>query len=210
MPVCIVAATPLELEPLIPFITDRQFHILITGVGAVSATYHLAQTLQQHKPSLVLQAGIAGSFDENIPLGQAVAVEKDRFADIGVMENAQWNDAFDMKLADPNDPPFSSGWLVNPFEQLLTCGLPRVNAITISEVTTHPQKITLLRNKYQPAIESMEGAALHYVCLLQGIPFLQLRTISNYVGERDKSRWQIKTAINNLADSIRSITKNIQ
>ena len=44
----------------------------------------------------------------------------------------------------------------------------------------------------------MEGAAFHYVCLQENIPFVQLRAISNFVGERDKSKWLMKEAIENL------------
>ena len=44
----------------------------------------------------------------------------------------------------------------------------------------------------------MEGAALHYVCLQQSVPFLQIRSISNEVGERDKSKWRMKEAVENL------------
>ncbi len=44
----------------------------------------------------------------------------------------------------------------------------------------------------------MEGAALHYVCLQEQIPFVQIRSVSNYVGERDKTKWKMKEAIENL------------
>jgi futalosine hydrolase len=44
----------------------------------------------------------------------------------------------------------------------------------------------------------MEGAAFHFVCLQQKIPFIQIRSISNSVGERDKTKWVIKDAVNNL------------
>lgn len=59
-----------------------------------------------------------------------------------------------------------------------------------------------LIKKYDPTIESMEGAALHYVCREFNIPFIQLRAISNYVGERDKSNWKIQEAIENLNQTI--------
>ncbi|MFZ1371603.1 MAG: futalosine hydrolase, partial [Ferruginibacter sp.] len=52
--------------------------------------------------------------------------------------------------------------------------------------------------QFKPGIETMEGAALHYVCLQENIPFLQIRSISNYVGERDKIKWKLKEAIENL------------
>ena len=48
----------------------------------------------------------------------------------------------------------------------------------------------------------MEGAALHYVCLQEKVPFIQLRAISNYVGERDKSKWKMQEAITNLHNEL--------
>ena len=48
----------------------------------------------------------------------------------------------------------------------------------------------------------MEGAALHYICLQEEIPFVQIRTVSNYVGERDKTKWKIKEAFENLNDEL--------
>ena len=48
----------------------------------------------------------------------------------------------------------------------------------------------------------MEGAALHYVCLMEKIPFLQIRAVSNVIGERDKSRWKLKEAMKSLNESL--------
>ena len=48
----------------------------------------------------------------------------------------------------------------------------------------------------------MEGAALHYVCREMNIPFLQIRAASNYIGERDKEKWQMKEAIGCLNETI--------
>jgi futalosine hydrolase len=44
----------------------------------------------------------------------------------------------------------------------------------------------------------MEGAALHYVCLMENIPFLQIRSISNYAGQRNKAKWNFNDSIQNL------------
>jgi futalosine hydrolase len=51
----------------------------------------------------------------------------------------------------------------------------------------------------------MEGAAMHYVCIQEKIPFLQVRSISNEVGIRDKSKWAIREAIVNLNEEIKKI-----
>ena len=55
-----------------------------------------------------------------------------------------------------------------------------------------------MMRKYNVMVESMEGAAFHYVCLQEYIPFVQLRAVSNFVGERDKTKWQMREAIENL------------
>ena len=47
-------------------------------------------------------------------------------------------------------------------------------------------------------VESMEGAAFFYACLQQQIPFLEVRSISNYVEKRDRSKWDISGAVNAL------------
>lgn len=51
----------------------------------------------------------------------------------------------------------------------------------------------------------MEGAALHYVCLIEKIPFMQIRSLSNFVGERDKSKWRMKEAITNLNKELETL-----
>jgi futalosine hydrolase len=54
----------------------------------------------------------------------------------------------------------------------------------------------------------MEGAGLHYTCRMLQIPFLQLRGISNLVGERNKENWKISLAIEQVNQSlIRLLTR---
>jgi len=68
----------------------------------------------------------------------------------------------------------------------------------VNRITTGDQLIQQILKKYEPGIESMEGAALHYTCREFNTPFIQIRAISNYIGERDKSHWKLKEAIDLL------------
>ncbi|MGB8193386.1 MAG: futalosine hydrolase [Chitinophagaceae bacterium] len=207
MSICIISATSLELQNFQPNGTD----ILITGLGATATTYHLTHYLRHKKPSLIIQAGIGGSFNQDLHQGSAVIISADRFADLGVQENNQWKDIFDLQLADPRASPFSDGWLLNPHQDLLnSLSMQQVNAITINEITTLPVRIQQLKEKYNPSVESMEGAAFHYVCLQEQIPFLQLRTISNYIGERNKEKWALKQAIQNLVEHLQIIIRQVK
>lgn len=213
----IIAATAAEIQPSIDFLEKKNFiiqpheaQVLITGVGAVATTYLLTCNINNRRPDIIIQAGIAGSFREDAP-GKAVAVAQDAFGDIGVWENDQFKNIFDLKLASDNEAPFSNRSLVNPHQKLmLLCGLEQVKAITVNEILTDIKKIEWYKQNLSPVVESMEGAAFHYVCLQENIPFLQLRAVSNYIGERDKKKWNLPQAIGKLNEKLILLVTELQ
>jgi futalosine hydrolase len=83
--------------------------------------------------------------------------------------------------------------------------VPQVNAITVNRITTNPEDITLYKNQYNLDIESMEGAALHYIGLSTGIPFIQIRGISNLAGERNKDFWLIAEAMEAAVNACKNL-----
>ena len=147
---------------------------------------------------LVIQAGIAGCFDTSMPLGKTVLVKQDCFADLGIEEKENYIPVFRTALADANGFPFEQGWLINPDENLKYASLPKLKAITVNKVSDSLLQRQQFISSFNADVESMEGAALHYVCLQEKIPFMQIRSVSNYVGERDKTKWKMKEAIENL------------
>jgi futalosine hydrolase len=44
----------------------------------------------------------------------------------------------------------------------------------------------------------MEGAAFAYACALSGLPYAQVRAISNVVERRNRGAWKLDLAIDNL------------
>lgn len=205
----LVAATVKEILPFINHyrsgdnVIKADIDLLITGIGLTAATYHITRQLSLKKTDLVIQAGIAGCFKKNIPLGSLVAVKQDCIADESVVESKELKTLFDLKLAAPNSFPYTNKWLVNPGSDLFKQNNYKpVKSVSVNQVTTDKKMIAYYIDKFNPSIESMEGAALHYVCLSEKIPFLQLRTVSNYIGERDKSKWNFKDAIANLNNEL--------
>ena len=55
----------------------------------------------------------------------------------------------------------------------------------------------------------MEGAAFFYACLAEGVPFIEIRSVSNYVAERDKSQWNVPLAIQNLDKTLDHLLKDL-
>lgn len=205
MKILLVSATSLEIESikqdlLAPF-RGTEVDLLISGVGSVHTCFNLLKRLGKDKPDLVIGAGVGGFFSIQQPLGQVFKIRSEVFADLGVQESKGWADIFDLGLQDGNTFPYQKGRLVNP-DQWPEVDLPVADGCTVNEITTNPGKIDQIIKNYGAQIESMEGAALHYVCLQEKVPFLHLRAVSNTVGERDKQRWKMQEAIRNLGVAV--------
>ena len=196
MQILLIAATVQEIEPFTT--STNKVDVLITGLGVPLTMYHLQKRIQQVDYDCIIQAGIAGGFTNDIELGKVVLVQQDCFADLGIEEKGIYNPIFNTGFADKNEFPFTDGWLVNLNDALLKSSLPKVKALTVNKVSDNELQKQQYISTFNAVIESMEGAALHYVCLQEKIPFLQLRSISNHVGERDKTKWKMKEAIENM------------
>lgn len=217
MNITLVAATRMEIAPTLHYLSERIYlrkhqHIdtLITGVGVVNATYQLTRAFTKRPPNIAIQAGIAGSFHPIYAPGMVVTVKEDLMGDQGVLESGNWKDLFDMGFMTGNEAPWLNRKLPNPHADLLRrTSLESVRGITVNQVSTNCDMITQLRDKYMPVVESMEGAAFHYVCLMEKIPFLQLRGISNQVGERDKGKWKIESTVDALNQQLIRLINHI-
>lgn len=196
MQILLIAATASEIEPFTA--AKKQVDILITGIGVPAAIYHLQKRIHQIDYDFIIQAGIAGSFSNEIELGRVVLVKQDCFADLGTEEKGNYTPIFNTAFADKDESPFTNGWLMNTDDNLKYLDLPKVKAITVNKVSDSELQKQQFVQTFNADIETMEGAALHYVCLQEQIPFLQIRSISNHVGERDKTKWKMKEAIENL------------
>jgi len=204
MRILLVSATQLEIQE---YLVQAQPHhdVLITGVGIAVATFELTHQLNHHHYDAVVQAGVAGAFSgSGFEAGDVVAVERDALGDTGVYEKGEFKSLHQAGLSLEKD------WMVNHTELLKRCNLPTARAITVSTITDDAGYIAALQQRWQPQIESMEGAALHMICLRRQIPFVQIRAISNMVGERNKDNWRLGTAISNLNEYLRSFISLVQ
>jgi futalosine hydrolase len=216
MHILLVSATEFEIQPFFSLLENEKYQlngntidVLITGVGQVMAAYSLTTNLLSKTPHLVIQAGIAGCFGDSLILGETVLVKQDTFGDVGMEEKENFTTLFDAGFAGKNDFPFIDGWLINTHTVLNQSLLKNVKAVTVNKVSDSLVQKNQLLNNFEPEIESMEGAAFHYVCLQRKIPFIQIRSVSSAVGERDKSKWQIKDAIINLNRELEKLVKQL-
>ena len=203
----IIASTLREIEPFIKSYRKDTgtrenrigIDVLITGVGLTATTYSLTRQVSLKRPDIVIQAGIAGSFDKEIKPGTVCAVGADRIGDEIVIDRNKLFTVFDLGLRKKDQQPYRNEWLKNPHKEILKLSaLPAVRSISVNEINTDRKMIRLLKKEYGASLESMEGAALHLVCLSENIPFLQVRAVSNQVGERRKEKWKFGKSITEL------------
>lgn len=201
----VVAATPIEIRPFLATLQEtdgtlsgKEVDVLISGIGLTATTYSLTRQFRIRRPDLVIQAGVGGCFDTGIPLGTVMAIRQEAIADQSVIELNRLRTLFDLALVPGDQPPYRNGWLVNRSAVLKKTRLKKVRGISVNEITTSRKKTAFYKEHFQPVVESMEGAALHYVCLMENIPFIQLRATSNYIAERNKKNWNMKDSVINL------------
>jgi len=232
MKILLAAATPFEIAPVVEYLKEKADkieqghyhfpHIIISpfvhGVGAGIAAAQLSRMLALGKHKLLIQAGVAGAYDRNLQLGDVVQVIKDTFIDLGVEENDLnltagqdgFTSAFELGLIPPDEYPFEKGWI--PIEKgPLPEFLPKVTGGTVNCVHGTAESIKNTLKKYpELQIETMEGAAGAYTAKIFQIPFLQIRSISNYVEPRNRAGWKIELAIEKLNEVLKEMVRALE
>ena len=201
MKILVVAATRAELGGLctafnLPdgnFLQTTAFDLLITGVGMTATAFALGQHLSKSY-ELVLNLGIAGGYHKALSLGTIVNVVTDEFSELGAEDKDDFLSISELGFGE------SKYHALQTIESDAIAVLPAVKGITVNKVHGNIDSINKVISRLQPDTESMEGAAVFYCCKQLDIPCLQIRSLSNYVEQRNREAWKIGLAIKNLND----------
>jgi futalosine hydrolase len=171
--------------------------IFITSVGMVATAAWTSRLLTQTPYSLALNFGLCGTFDRSLALGSVVHVAGDRFAELGAEDDDRFISIQQMYLLGLDEFPFTGGQLVNaePPANPALRSLRSVSGITVNTVHGNTESIAAVVERFAPQVESMEGAAFMYACLIHRVPFAQVRAVSNIVEKRNRSAWRLDEAI---------------
>jgi futalosine hydrolase len=183
----------------------RKYIVVVTGVGPVAAAFSLGRILGQNAGGLsgVVNCGIAGSFDLIVaPLGDLVVATAETFPEYGLRTEADTDaraiafpqltvsglPVFDHLPLDPEATATALG-LSLPREAV------RGTCVTVAGVSATPARAKALTDKYKVVAESMEGFAIALAAAAAGLPFLEIRAISNRVGSRPPTDWDLPGAL---------------
>jgi futalosine hydrolase len=222
MRILVVAATDREIAPLVARLRDtsdvsqrvrrytyaaHDVEVLITGVGMVATAAWCSHVMALTRYDLALNFGICGSFDRALEPGTVVHVRSDRIAELGAEDDEAFITVQELALLGEHEFPFTCGQLVNPAppDNATLRGLPAVDGITVNTVHGNRRSIADVERRFTPRVESMEGAAFMYACMIQGLVHAQVRAVSNLVEKRNREAWKIADAIRSLGHTALSI-----
>jgi futalosine hydrolase len=226
MNILIVSATFLEVEPLLTHFkfveqsnqklrkytyNNHQVDVLIPGVGMTCTAYWMGKALNTRLYDCAINLGLAGSFNNDIKIGEVVNIVSDRISELGAQDGEKFLSLIDMDLIEDEDFTLVTGEMVNsiPLENKTINQLRKVKAISVNTTHGEENEIEKVVKLFNPDVESMEGAAFYYACLLEGITCAQIRAISNKVEPRNKDNWDIKLAVKNLTETSLQLLKDL-
>lgn len=180
----------------------HKLDVLLTGVGMVATAVWATRALAIGGYDLALNLGVCGSFNPAFTPGTAVHVTSEQLPELGAEDGEAFLPLQDLGLLDPDAFPYTGGRLVNDAPPALPglAELPTGAGITVNTVHGSDATITAVMGRCAPDVESMEGAAFMYACLVAGVPFAQVRAVSNRVERRNREAWDLAGAVQRLGD----------
>ncbi|MFE9202746.1 futalosine hydrolase [Micromonospora sp. NPDC007230] len=199
----VVTAVPAEAEAIRAGLADPTVTVTPIGVGPAVAGAATARLLALAEAAgrpyrAVVSAGIAGGFVDRVEIGGAVLATRSVAADLGaespegflpIEELGMSAELLGVGSGVPADPELLGA---------LRTALPQATVgvvLTVSTVTGTAASTATLAARHPDAVaEAMEGYGVAVAAAQAGLPFAELRTVSNPIGPRDRGSWRMREA----------------
>jgi len=190
-------------------VQHRSVTLVETGIGMVNTAAGLTFILTRHRPSLILMLGCAGAYTgSGLDLCDLAVASEEIYAEMGIRTRRKWNDwrCTGLPVLEKDGHFFYSRFPLDPAwrdralrvaQQTPAPGVHVLSGpfVTVSQVSADAWAARRMALRFQGAVaENMEGAAAAHVALRFGIPFLEIRGISNLVGNRNRKTWKLREA----------------
>ncbi|MDI6743850.1 MAG: futalosine hydrolase [Thermodesulfovibrionales bacterium] len=200
---------------------------VISGIGKTNASHAATFLIEKFSPLFIINFGIGGAYPSSgLRPGDIAIADREIYGDEGLWlkdgfhktdvmgipllkkSRKKYFNEFPldknlvkkaMKVIPPNPPLIKGGWG--------DYGIRTGAFITVSTATGTHRRARQLEKRFSAICENMEGAAIAHVCAMYGIPMVEIRGISNIVEDRDKSKWDIRTAAENCQKIILTLVK---
>ncbi len=192
-------------------LAGRDVLLAFSRPGKTNAAITATPILERHSIEVLINFGIGGAFPgSGLHPGEIAVATEEIYGDEGVLLSNGFRSLRFMKLPILsrngknlyNHLPVSGHYLGSIMETLQGKGISCQKGpfVTLSTVTGTYERAVQLRRRFRCICENMEGAALAHLAVLKGVPFVEIRGISNMVGRRDRSAWKIKEATDTIQE----------
>ncbi|MDQ1702347.1 MAG: futalosine hydrolase [Frankiaceae bacterium] len=168
--------------------------VVAGGVGVAACAAATATILAREQFDLVVSAGIAGGF--GAPIGSIVVAARSLAADLGCQTDEAFLSLSEMGLGiDAYDVPrdWADELLARAGKTGLMVCLGDIGTVSTITGTAAGEREHRLRNG--AAAEAMEGFGVATAAALAGVPFVEVRAVSNTVGPRNVATWRTADAL---------------
>lgn len=169
---------------------------LVTGIGPVNAAYAMGRALAFLRPGLVLSFGVGGAFrDCGLDIGSVAVAKWEYDLDVGIESET----IAPLPLPIPVNEGVFSRYACDPVAaaELMACAPEGVifgGFVSSATVTSSHLRAAAVYSALGPICENMEGAAVARCAQIAGVPFAEVRGISNFVGARERDKWNLTAA----------------
>ncbi len=184
------------------WLEESKLRRLCCGVGKAAAAAALQGELSRQAPSRVLIFGLCGAYPErhrrrepHLRVGDLCLIAVDFLADEGVTHELGFSDLATLGIGEIGPFRADPEWSTSIAQRL---DLAEVRGATVSSCSGSEARSRELAARSGAAVETMEGAALAMVCEKAGIPWVQLRCVSNDCGDRERGHWDLDGAADRL------------
>ena len=164
--------------------TDRELCAhdgLVCGVGPVEAAAATARTLALNAVEALVHVGIAGA--RELDIGTMVVGTEAVYCDL----SAEWR-VVDRVAGDP---------------ALVAAALEALPGAASAPIHTSAAVGGAAAAIPQgPVVEAMEGFGVLRAAALAGVPAVEVRAVSNAIGQQDRGRWDVAAALTALEGAI--------
>ena len=195
-------------------------YLAVCGVGPVAAALSLGRVLGMAgtRPSLLhgaLNLGIAGTYDVRVaPVGSVVLATGEAFPEYGIaMPEGVATEGFGFAQVTLASGPVYNSMPLDGEKALGNMGLnwhsPLVQGrgVTVAGVSGTPERALRLAARTGGLMENMEGFSLALGCAAAGLPFAEIRSISNEAGFRPPDRWNMPLALDALSGAVHALLR---
>lgn len=174
---------------------DSAYLIRECGIGLAECAASTAGAIAELGPAMLILAGTAGAYPgSGVSKGDTVIVTREYSHDLGAMRG----EVFEPINMRHGGQPHNYYDCPTPLPEIFRKAAS--NSVNTAAMKT---------GGHGPAqIENMEGSAFFAVCLALGVPFAEIRTVSNIVGE-PPAQWIFREAVGKLAEDLDKFIRNL-